>query len=126
MNATDACRATSDYKNYRYYDYRLSSFASWPKQMVPDKYALAKCGFVYTGKGDKVTCFDCGICLEQWEIIDDPWREHFKSSPTCDYLNMIGIPDIPGMHLGQDVPDTSRYSSGFRDIVTQPTTYNRL
>jgi hypothetical protein len=117
-DSTDACRATSEYQNYRYYDFRLTSFASWPKQMEPDKYALAKCGFVYTGKSDKVTCFDCGLCLEMWERADDPFREHFKWSPTCDYLNMIGIPDMPGMSQGRDYPDRTREASGFKDWNT--------
>jgi hypothetical protein len=91
MNVTDA---------YKYYDSRLKTFDAWPKQMTPDKYRLAKCGFVYSGKGDKVTCFRCGLHLKDWERNDDPWQEHYKWSSQCDYLNMTG------WNRGLDVPDT--------------------
>ena len=98
MNVTDA---------YKYYDSRLKTFDAWPKQMTPDKYRLAKCGFVYSGKGDKVTCFRCGLHLKDWERNDDPWQEHYKWSSQCDYLNMTG------WNRGLDVPDTFGPTQGF-------------
>ena len=104
MNTTDACRAMTEYK---YYEARLNTFETWPKQMTPDKYTLAKCGFVYSGKGDKVTCFHCGIHLKDWERNDDPWKEHYKWRTQCDYLNMVG------WNGGLDVPDTRTATQGF-------------
>lgn len=70
--------------------------------MIPDKYILAKAGFLYTGQGDKTTCFQCGVSIYDWERTDDAWKEHKKWSPNCDYLNMVGLPK------GVDVPDTLR------------------
>ena len=45
-------------------------------------------GFYYTGCGDKVTCFHCGITLRNWESLDDVDGEHKKHSPECKYLFM--------------------------------------
>ena len=76
MNVTDSCsRARADNK---YYEQRLKTFYNWPKQMIPDKYTLAKAGYLYTGQGDKVMCFQCGVCVYDWERTDDPWAEHYK------------------------------------------------
>ena len=58
--------------------------------MKPDKYALARCGFVYTGTGDRVVCYKCGILLKEWERTDDPWREHVKWNPRCDFILRVG------------------------------------
>ena len=93
---------------YRYYEKRLETFETWPKQMVPDKYALAKSGFVYTGQGDKVKCFQCGVGVNDWERTDDPWTEHRKWSSNCEYLKMIGggqtVPNNkPKLLFGKDV-----------------------
>lgn len=109
MNVTDAYR---DMTAYKYYDARLNTFDAWPKQMTPDKYRLAKCGFVYSGKGDKVTCFQCGLHLKDWERNDDPWQEHYKWSSQCDYLNMTG------WSRGVDVPD--EMTKGFTFGTTAP------
>lgn len=73
-----------------FYEDRLETFRDWPKQIVPDKYALAKAGFRYTGQHDKVECFVCELKLTGWERIDDPWTEHKRWSPHCVYLQLTG------------------------------------
>ncbi len=73
-----------------YYDKRLETFATYPKQMLPDKYELAKSGFWYTGKADIVICFRCGVKVKSWERGDDAMTEHQKWSPNCEFLNMVG------------------------------------
>ena len=45
-------------------------------------------GFHYTGCGDLVTCFHCGITLCDWEHADDVDMGHKKHSPECKYLLM--------------------------------------
>jgi hypothetical protein len=72
------------------YEDRLQSFKNWSKQLIPDKYAMAKAGFIYTGESDVVRCFGCSIRLSQWEKTDDPWVEHLKWSPECSFLKMVG------------------------------------
>ena len=80
------------YKNpaLLFYEDRLKTFEHWPKQLSPDKYALAQAGFYYTGEGDKVTCFACDMSVRQWERTDEPWTEHKKWSTNCVYLKMTG------------------------------------
>ena len=107
MNVSDSCsRARADNK---YYEQRLKTFYNWPKQMTPDKHTLAKAGFLYTGQGDKVVCFRCGVGVYDWERTDDVWKEHKKWSPNCDYMKMVG------WHEGINVPDTPR---GFGQVKT--------
>ena len=107
MNTTDAVQ---DGPNYRYYEHRLRTFDTWPKQMIPNKYDLAQQGFVYTGQSDKVTCFQCGVVLKDWERTDDPWIEHSKWSPHCDYLKMIGC------DRGQNVTDKHNFVKQWSDV----------
>lgn len=47
MNVMD-CTAN----NMEFFENRLNSFDTYPKQMVPDKYQLARAGLYYTGKSD--------------------------------------------------------------------------
>lgn len=72
------------------YQDRLLTFHHWPKQIIPDKYALAQAGFYYTGQSDFTVCFACSLKVNQWERQDKPWDEHKRLSPDCMYLKMIG------------------------------------
>ena len=60
----------------------------WPKQISQRPYQMIASGFYYTGCGDKVTCFHCGITFHNWESLDDVDGEHKKHSPECKYLFM--------------------------------------
>ena len=66
------------------YQRRLDTFNDWPKRIVPDKYSLAKAGFLYTGQYDKIKCFACHV---------DPWSEHKRWSDQCWYLKLTGCAD---------------------------------
>jgi len=96
MNTQDSCR---DLTQNKYYQRRLNTFEEWPKQMIPDKYSLAKSGFVYAVQGDKVRCYQCGVGINRWERTDNAWTEHKKWSPNCEYLKIVGCYD------GIDEPD---------------------
>lgn len=74
---------------YRRYEDRLRSFADWPKFLNPRPEALARAGFYYIGRGDKVKCFKCGVMLHNWEPNDDPVEEHRRWSHMCQYLRII-------------------------------------
>ncbi|TEA37758.1 hypothetical protein DBR06_SOUSAS9210088, partial [Sousa chinensis] len=65
---------------------RLASFCDWPlSAMVPPE-LLAAAGFFHTGQQDKVRCFFCYGGLQSWEPGDDPWTEHARWFPRCEFL----------------------------------------
>ncbi|XP_065610405.1 baculoviral IAP repeat-containing protein 7 [Cyrtonyx montezumae] len=65
---------------------RLSTFQNWPQytEMRPEQ--LARAGFFYTGQDDVVRCFYCDGGMRNWAFGDDPWREHAKWYPRCEFL----------------------------------------
>lgn len=65
---------------------RLKSFKDWPKSLKVKPKDLAEAGFFYTGTGDKTMCFYCGMGCKDWEETDDPWVEHAKWAPKCQYV----------------------------------------
>ncbi|XP_073440140.1 baculoviral IAP repeat-containing protein 1-like [Dendrobates tinctorius] len=65
---------------------RLQSFTYWPSYTFMEPDVLAQAGFFFTGTRDAVRCFSCGGCLGNWEENDDPWKEHAKWFPECDFL----------------------------------------
>ncbi|XP_043080365.1 baculoviral IAP repeat-containing protein 7 isoform X1 [Puntigrus tetrazona] len=67
-------------------DSRLSTYRGWPTGASVQPDALAHAGFFYTGHGDSVKCFFCDGGLRNWEPGDDPWQEHAKWFPQCEYL----------------------------------------
>ncbi|RVE70758.1 hypothetical protein OJAV_G00066830 [Oryzias javanicus] len=67
-------------------DSRLTTFHNWPSEASIQPDALASAGFFYTGHGDNVKCFFCDGGLRNWEPGDDPWQEHAKWFPRCEFL----------------------------------------
>lgn len=76
-----------------FYEDRLRTFQTWPKQILPTKETLACSGFIYSGQNDSTNCFACNIKLKDWDRTDNPWTEHRKWSPNCIFLKMIGEPE---------------------------------
>ncbi|XP_061865245.1 baculoviral IAP repeat-containing protein 7 [Colius striatus] len=65
---------------------RLSTFQNWPQYTDMHPEQLARAGFFYTGQGDVVRCFYCDGGVRNWSFGDDPWREHAKWYPGCEFL----------------------------------------
>ncbi|MBN3310617.1 BIRC3 protein, partial [Amia calva] len=65
---------------------RLTTFHNWPTSASVQPEILARAGFFYTGHGDNVKCFYCDGGLRNWEPGDDPWQEHAKWFPRCEFL----------------------------------------
>ncbi|KAG7228363.1 hypothetical protein INR49_009227 [Caranx melampygus] len=70
---------------------RVKSFADWPFKeecsCTPEK--MASAGFVHCpsdNEPDVACCFFCLIELEGWEPDDNPWTEHKKRSPNCEFI----------------------------------------
>ena len=70
------------------YTQRADSFDYWPKQIVQKPDQMLQSGFYYTGRGDVVTCFFCGITLKHWGCTDDVDSEHKRHSPDCKFMLM--------------------------------------
>ncbi|XP_052015488.1 baculoviral IAP repeat-containing protein 1a-like isoform X5 [Apodemus sylvaticus] len=76
-----------DKARYHEEEARLESFEDWPFYAHgTSPCVLSAAGFIFTGKRDTVQCFSCGGCLGNWEEGDDPWKEHAKWFPKCEFL----------------------------------------
>ncbi|KAF5914116.1 hypothetical protein HPG69_012478 [Diceros bicornis minor] len=65
---------------------QLASFYDWPLTAMVRPELLAAAGFFHTGQQDKMRCFFCHGSLQSWEQGDDPWTEHAKWFPRCEFL----------------------------------------
>ncbi|XP_047375641.1 baculoviral IAP repeat-containing protein 3 isoform X2 [Sciurus carolinensis] len=68
---------------------RFKTFFNWPSSVLVHPEQLASAGFYYVGHSDDVKCFCCDGGLRCWELGDDPWVEHAKWFPRCEYLIRI-------------------------------------
>lgn len=68
---------------------RFKTFGNWPSRVPVHPMQLASAGFYYVGYNDDVKCFCCDGGLRCWESGDDPWVEHAKWFPRCEYLIRI-------------------------------------
>ncbi|XP_053445140.1 baculoviral IAP repeat-containing protein 1 isoform X2 [Nycticebus coucang] len=76
-----------DKARYKEEEARLESFKNWPfYAQATTPRVLSAAGFVFTGERDTVQCFSCDGCLGNWEEGDDPWKEHAKWFPKCEFL----------------------------------------
>ncbi|XP_067679819.1 baculoviral IAP repeat-containing protein 7-like [Haliotis asinina] len=84
-------------KHVKYKEYldRLGSFVAWPIKYVPKTpEELATAGFFYIGSADRVTCFQCGITLRDWEADHNPVEEHRRYSAECEFINRTHMPNL--------------------------------
>ena len=64
---------------------RTATFNSWQTNGSETE-EMVSSGFYYTGHGDVVQCFHCGISLKYWSCTDRSNMEHSKHSPQCKFL----------------------------------------
>ena len=88
----DVTYCVSSRGSMEYYENRLRTFDTYPKQMLRDKFQLARAGLYYTGKSDICQCIRCHVKLSSWERDDDAIKEHFKWSSNCEYMKMVAAP----------------------------------
>lgn len=69
--------------------YRLETFRNWPKSSKQTPQILSEAGFFYAQKMEKVLCFSCGGSLCDWDVMDDPWKQHLLHFGSCNYLKEI-------------------------------------
>uniref|UniRef100_A0A8D0HI17 Uncharacterized protein n=1 Tax=Sphenodon punctatus TaxID=8508 RepID=A0A8D0HI17_SPHPU len=68
---------------------RIKTFIKWPPSIPVRPEQLSNAGFYYVGRNDDVRCFCCDGGLRCWESGDDPWVEHAKWFPRCEYLLQV-------------------------------------
>jgi len=74
---------------YRDTSVRLDTFEKWSRQFVQKPDELADCGFFYTGKYDRVTCFACDGSFQDWRAEDtNPWIRHILKKPWCSFVRL--------------------------------------
>ena len=71
------------------YTDRSHTFITWPKQMSQKRHEMVSSGFYYTGRGDVVQCFHCGLALKHWDSTDCVDSEHRKYAADCKFLLMV-------------------------------------
>ncbi|XP_077525651.1 putative inhibitor of apoptosis isoform X6 [Haemaphysalis longicornis] len=67
-------------------DARLRSFDKWPATCPKRPPELVKAGFFYIGLQDYTKCFHCDGGLCNWDASDDPWEEHARWFPRCQFV----------------------------------------
>ena len=85
----DDCRRASlpiTPENYQSEEERIKSFIGWPLNEAVYPEQLARVGFVYTGEGALVQCFQCGVKYRHWYKGDVPLNVHQKCNPRCPFL----------------------------------------
>ena len=77
-------------ENYQSEAERIKSFVGWPLNEAVHPEQLAHVGFVYTGEGALVQCFQCGVKYRHWYKGDVPLNVHQKCNPRCSFLQSLG------------------------------------
>ncbi|XP_036333865.1 death-associated inhibitor of apoptosis 2 [Rhagoletis pomonella] len=70
-------------------DSRLRTYTDWPIPDIQQPEALAQAGLYYQNVDDQVRCFHCNIGLRSWQREDDPWFEHAKWFPQCQFVRLV-------------------------------------
>ena len=79
---TDQIPTTPKYRDVKE---RLSTFRDdWKGCVTANE--LAEAGFYFLQKPDVVRCFHCNGGLQHWEEFENPWYEHAKWYPLCEFL----------------------------------------
>lgn len=78
---------------------RLKTFEDWPTQMSQKPGELAEAGFYYTGKGDQVICFHCGLGLKDWRSGDDVWEQHALFYAKCEFYQLKNEKDVSSLPI---------------------------
>jgi len=77
---------------FRMHYARLESFKDWP-QSSQSPADLAKAGFYYFGVKDMVKCFFCNGGLKDWTAGDDPYQDHVRWFPKCQFIRQLMGPE---------------------------------
>ncbi|XP_055904707.1 death-associated inhibitor of apoptosis 2 [Eupeodes corollae] len=77
---------------YSSLDARMRTYANWPIPDIQKPEALSQAGFYYQDIDDQVRCFHCNGGLRSWQKEDDPWFDHAKWFPNCQFVKLVMSP----------------------------------
>ncbi|KAK0168561.1 hypothetical protein PV327_002347 [Microctonus hyperodae] len=98
--------------DYRFESARLQSYTNWPLPYM-DPAKLASAGFFYTGEGDNVQCFECGMAISQWAEGDNPMSDHQRWRSNCRFVLNQPCGNVP---IGVDPSTVPSPSPRSRDV----------
>ncbi|XP_076805788.1 baculoviral IAP repeat-containing protein 7-A-like [Clavelina lepadiformis] len=103
---------------------RLQTFldhsSSWPSHRIhATPRQISKAGMYYLGVRDRVKCWYCNGGLQNWERNDDPWEEHTKWFPMCEFV--LQQKDLDYVHR-----IVSRFPNLRRPLIQNPANPNQL
>ena len=75
--------------NYQSEVERIRTFVGWPLEHLVHAEQLARVGFVYTGEGSLVQCFQCAVRYHNWLKGDIPLNVHQRCNPDCEFLQTL-------------------------------------
>ncbi|WAR07714.1 DIAP2-like protein [Mya arenaria] len=103
---------TAKYPEYANTRKRHDTFKEWAYSHIVSSKHLVECGLFHTGVADCVRCFFCGGGMRNWEHGDDPWIEHARWFPHCQYVKQC---------KGQEFIDTCLQTSGLESFGNSDT-----
>ncbi|KAI0214600.1 E3 ubiquitin-protein ligase XIAP [Lamellibrachia satsuma] len=65
---------------------RLATFKNLPESSSVSACVVSKAGFYYTGEGDTVACYSCGLSLSHCKPDTQPVNVHRQVSSECQFL----------------------------------------
>ena len=76
-------------QQYATLESRTRTFDKWNHSHVQHPDRLAQAGFYFLGLADEVRCFYCDGGLRFWQREDDPWFEHARCFPKCQFVQLV-------------------------------------
>ncbi len=73
---------------------RLETFTNWPNSEAISGSDLAKAGFYYSPRGNRVKCAFCKNVLRNWEAGDDAMIKHRRHFPRCPFVQEQDVGNI--------------------------------
>ena len=87
---------------------RLATFCSLPESASLSPSMASKAGLYYTGEGDTVACYSCGLHLNHLEFGVQPMTVHRQLSPECQFVVTQHSDNVSAQQIVSQSRETSR------------------
>ena len=109
---------------YQYEIQRIWSFVRWPLWEVVHPVQLACVGFVYTGKGTLVQCFQCGIKCRDWDRKTSPFVVHYTLNRRCPFVKTF-MTQLGLSHLQASTTSRNNQAASIPSSSCKPKMFTR-